>query len=131
MPGGKFKNHEPVLFERTEPTVSFVSKSNTVMLTEARGGSPTSSKLSPSLSTQTDPLSITDRLGMDDGTDDGRPDKLGDLLGCDVGQSEAEGFSEGWPLGMVDNDGFVDGRVLGRDDGCDVGQSEAEGSAEG
>ena len=63
--------------------------------------------------------------------DDGCPDKLGLLLGCDVGQSEIEGFPEGWPLGTLDNEGFIDGCLLGWDDGCDVGQSEIEGCSEG
>mmetsp|Transcript_14857 Transcript_14857/g.32266 ORF Transcript_14857/g.32266 Transcript_14857/m.32266 type:complete len:101 (+) Transcript_14857:506-808(+) len=67
---------------------------------------------------------------MDDSMDDGRPEKLGLSLGCNVGQSEIEGCSEGWPLGILDNEGFMDGLVLGWYDGWDVGQSETEGFIE-
>ena len=59
--------------------------------------------------------------------DDGRPDKVGLSLGCDVGQSETEGCSDVWPLGILDNEGFIEGCLLVWDDGCDVGQSDIGG----
>ena len=51
-------------------------------------------------------------LDSDDGNDDGRPDKLGLSLGCDVGQFEMDRFSMSWLLGIVDNEGFMDGCML-------------------
>ncbi len=37
---------------------------------------------------------------------------------------------EGWLLGILDNEGFAEGCLLGQDDGCDVGQSKDEGCLE-
>ena len=34
-------------------------------------------------------------------------------------------------LGILDNEGLVEGWLLGWDDGCEVGQSETEGLNEG
>ena len=56
---------------------------------------------------------------------------FGRLAAGFIGQSETEGCSDGCPLGMLDKEGFAEGRPLGRDDGCDVGQSELEGFIEG
>ena len=55
----------------------------------------------------------------------------GDSLGCDVRQSETEGCADGWLLGILDNEGFIKGCLLGWDDGCDVGQSNMEGCSDG
>ena len=47
-------------------------------------------------------------LGSDDGFDEGGPDELALSLGCDVGQSETEGFTDGWLLGIIDKEGSID-----------------------
>ena len=43
--------------------------------------------------------------------------KLGSSLGCDVSQSDAEGFSDGKPLGILEREGFVEGCGLGSEEG--------------
>ena len=45
--------------------------------------------------------------------EDGSPDTDGDLISCNVDQSDTEGCSEGWPLGILDNKGFNEGCLLG------------------
>ena len=74
---------------------------------------------------------------------------VGDVEGDSVGNELWDGWLEGFLLGMLDSEGFIDGcdvgncdgwpdgnddgrpEILGESLGCDVGQAEPEGFSEG